>query len=50
MKKIILLLTTGCFLLGISTQVNTNKNASRPNIVIIISDDHAYQSIGACIF
>jgi len=47
MKKITLLLTTSFILLGVSGQVNANKKAGRPNIVIIISDDHAYQAIGA---
>jgi len=47
MKKILLILAGGCFLLDASSQINTNKKAGRPNIVIIISDDHAYQAIGA---
>jgi arylsulfatase A-like enzyme len=46
---IILLVTSSIFLTGCQVQKDSNGNDSkkRPNIVFIMSDDHAYQAISA---
>jgi arylsulfatase A-like enzyme len=46
---IILLITSSIFLTGCQVQKDSNGNDSkkRPNIVFIMSDDHAYQAISA---
>jgi arylsulfatase A-like enzyme len=47
MKKIILILAGCCFLSCINAQLIKSNKIKRPNIIIILSDDHAYQAISA---
>ncbi len=48
MKNVIASLFTGfLFLLVVSCTEETNKQPRRPNILFIMSDDHAYQAISA---
>ncbi len=47
MRKIILSICSFCFLLLVSIPLYAQQNKKQPNIIVIISDDHAYQAIGA---
>jgi len=47
MRKIILSICSFCFLLMAFIPVFAQQNRKQPNIIVIISDDHAYQAIGA---
>ncbi len=46
-RILILTLVLSSFVWGFRRAVNKNKPATRPNIVFIMSDDHAYQAISA---
>jgi arylsulfatase A-like enzyme len=48
MKKLLLALPFGFFIISIqSCQTEINTQVQRPNIIFIMSDDHAYQAISA---
>ena len=47
MKKIIPLFSLIAFFLIPGCQTKVKEEAGRPNIIFIMSDDHAYQAISA---
>lgn len=46
-KNLLLITAANCSLFFAVNAQNANRPAQRPNVVIIISDDHAYQTISA---